>query len=193
MAEVLFGDYNPAGRLPMTFPADSTQLPRFGITAPWDNTGLTKDFYEDPWEGRGYPYYDYHKFKPLFWFGHGLSYTAFAYSNLKITPNNGYPGDTFHVSVDVKNTGTRDGEEVVQLYLHDQQSAQPRRVKDLRGFNRVPITAGQTKTVDFGLTERDFEYYDTTASAWVIEPGAVDVLVGASSADIRQTGTIMFY
>ena len=193
MAEVLFGDYNPAGRLPMTFPADSTQLPVFGIGLPWNTSGATKDFYEDPWEGRGYPYYDYHKMKPLFWFGHGLSYTTFAYSNLKVTPNNGYPGDTFHVSVDVKNTGTRDGEEVVQLYLHDQQSAQPRRYKDLRGFSRVPITAGQTKTVDFGLTERDFEYYDTTQSTWVIEPGAVDVLVGASSADIRQTGTIMFY
>jgi beta-glucosidase len=193
MAEVLFGDYNPAGRLPMTFPADSTQLPVFGIGLPWNTSGATKDFYEDPWEGRGYPYYDYHKMKPLFWFGHGLSYTTFAYSNLSINPAGGYPGDTFHVSVDVKNTGSRDGEEVVQLYLHDEQSAQPRRYKDLRGFKRVPITTGQTKTVDFYLVERDFEYYDTTQTAWVIEPGAVDVLVGASSADIRQTGTIMFY
>ncbi|HUI93983.1 MAG TPA: glycoside hydrolase family 3 C-terminal domain-containing protein [Chitinivibrionales bacterium] len=192
-AEVLFGDYNPAGRLPFTFPADSIQLPVFGIGLPWNTSGATKDFYEDPWEGRGYHYFDYHNMKPLFAFGRGLSYTTFAYSNLQISPNSGYPGDTFHVSVDVKNTGTRDGDEVVQLYLHDEQSAQPRRVKDLRGFSRVPITAGQTKTVDFGLVERDFEYYDTTQSAWVIEPGAVDVLVGAASDDIRQTGSIMFY
>jgi len=192
-AEVLFGDYNPAGRLPFTFPADSVQLPRFGIRAPWDNTGLTKDYYEDSWEGRGYPYFDYHNMKPLFAFGRGLSYTTFSYSNLSITPQGGYPGDTFHVSVDVKNTGVRDGDEVVQLYLHDEQSDQPRRYKDLRGFARVPLTAGQTKTVDFNLYERDFEYYDTTHSAWVIEPGAVDVLVGAASDDIRKTGTIMFY
>jgi beta-glucosidase len=193
MAEVLFGDYNPAGRLPFTFPADSTQLPRFGIKPPWDNTGLTKDYYEDVWEGRGYPYYDYHKLTPLFYFGHGLSYTTFEYSNLQVMPDNGYPGDTFYVKVDVKNTGTRDGEEVVQLYLHDRESALPRRYKDLRGFARVPLTAGQTKTVTFGVTERDMEYYDDTKSDWVIEPGPVDVLVGASSHDIRQTGTITLY
>ena len=193
MAEVLFGDYNPAGRNTMTFPHDSAQLPRFGIGLPWDNTGLTKDQYEDAWEGRGYPYYDYHKIKPLFYFGHGLSYTTFAYSNLSIAPAGGYPGDTFHVSVDVKNTGSRDGDEVVQLYLHDEQSNLPRRYKDLRGFARVPLTAGQTKTVTFGLTEQDMEYYDDAQSAWVIEPGPVDVLVGGSSNDIRQQGTITIY
>jgi beta-glucosidase len=189
MAEVLFGDYNPAGRVPLTFPADSTQLPRFGLSA----TVWMKDIYEDAWEGRGYPYYDYHKMQPLFCFGHGLSYTTFAYSNLSITPAGGYPGDTFHVSVDVKNTGTRDGDEVVQLYLHDEQSAQPRRYKDLRGFARVQLFAGQTKTVNFGITERDMEYYDTTRSDWVVEPGPIDVLVGASSLDIRQSGTLTIY
>jgi beta-glucosidase len=193
MAEVLFGDYNPAGRLPFTFPADSTQLPVFGIGLPWNSSGATKDIYEDPWEGRGYPYYDYHNMTPLFYFGQGLSYTTFAYSNLSVNPAGGYPGDTFHVSVDVKNTGARDGDEVVQLYLHDEQSAQQRRYKDLRGFARVPLTAGQTKTVNFGITERDMEYYDTTQSAWVVEPGLIDVLVGASSHDIRQTGKISLY
>jgi beta-glucosidase len=189
-AEVMFGDYNPAGRLPLTFPADSVQLPKFGITnADW----AKGDTYEVAWEGRGYPYFDLHNYKPLFCFGHGLSYTTFAYSNLSITPAGGYPGDTFHVSVNVKNTGTRDGDEVVQLYLHDKQSAQPRRYKDLRGFARVQLTAGQTKTVNFGITERDMEYYDTTQSDWVVEPGSIDVLVGASSLDIRQTGTFTIY
>jgi beta-glucosidase len=190
LAEVLFGDYNPGGKTPLTFPLDSTQLPRFGVNTPWGDTG---DPYEPVWEGRGYPYYDYHKLKPLFCFGYGLSYTTFAYSNLSISPPGGYPGDTFAVSVDVKNTGTRAGDEVVQLYLHDEQSNLPRRYKDLRGFRRVPLTAGQTKTVTFNLVERDFEYYDDTASAWVIEPGAVDVLVGSSSLDIKQQGTITFY
>ncbi|HUI93984.1 MAG TPA: glycoside hydrolase family 3 C-terminal domain-containing protein [Chitinivibrionales bacterium] len=190
LAEVLFGDYNPGGKVPLTFPLDSTQLPRFGVNTPWGDTG---DPYEPVWEGRGYPYYDYHHLKPLFCFGYGLSYTTFAYSNLQISPNGGYPGDTFAVSVDVKNTGSVVGDEVVQLYLHDEQSAQPRRYKDLRGFRRVPLNVGETKTVTFNLVERDFEYYDTTQSNWVIEPGAVDVLVGSSSLDIRQQGTIMFY
>jgi beta-glucosidase len=190
LGEVLFGDYNPGGKTPLTFPLDSTQLPRFGVNTPWGDTG---DPYEPAWEGRGYPYYDYHKLKPLFCFGYGLSYTSFAYSNLSISPPGGYPGDTFAVSVNVKNTGTRAGDEVVQLYLHDEESAQPRRYKDLRGFRRVPLDVGEAKTVNFNLVERDFEYYDTTQSAWVVEPGPIDVLVGSSSLDVRQQGTITIY
>lgn len=191
VAEALFGDINPGGKIPFTFPADSIQLPRFGIKVPdeW-NKG---DTYEPVWEGRGYPYFDYKGYKPLFCFGHGLSYTTFEYSNLRITPSGGFPGDTFVVQVDVKNTGSRDGEEVVQLYLHDRESALPRRYKDLRGFARVPIAKGETKTVTFTITERDMEYYDDKQSEWVIEPGPVDVLVGASSCDIRLTGTINIY
>jgi beta-glucosidase len=131
--------------------------------------------------------------KPLFCFGYGLSYTTFGYSNLSISPSGGYPGDTFKVSVDVKNTGSVAGDEVVQLYLHDEQSAQPRRYKDIRGFRRVPLAVGETKTVNFNLVERDMEYYDTTQSAWVVEPGPIDVLVGASSLDIRQQGKITLY
>jgi beta-glucosidase len=145
------------------------------------------------WEGRGYPYFDYHNYKPLFCFGYGISYTTFAYSNLQIRPDNGFPGDTFAVSVDVKNTGSRVGDEVVQLYLHDQQSNMPRRYKDIRGFRRVPLAVNETKTVTFNLVEQDMEYYDSTQSAWVVEPGPIDVLVGSSSLDIRQKGTITLY
>jgi beta-glucosidase len=193
MAEALFGVINPGGKIPFTFPADSIQLPRFGINPPWDNTGLSKDQYEDVWEGRGYWYFDLHNYKTLFCFGHGISYTTFAYSNLQITPAGGFPGDTFTVSVDVKNTGTRAGDEVVELYLHDQQSNLPRRYKDIRGFRRVPLAAGETKTVTFHLVEQDLEYYDDIVSAWVVEPGPIDVLVGASSLDIRQKGSINIY
>jgi beta-glucosidase len=192
MAEVLFGVYNPGGKIPLTFPADSIQLPRFGVNVA-DYSKYGGDPYEDVWEGRGYPYYDYHNMKPLFCFGYGLSYTTFGYNNLRITPNSGYPGDTFAVSVDVKNTGSVAGDEVVQLYLHDEQSAQPRRYKDLRGFRRVPLAVGETKTVNFYLVEREMEYYDTTQSVWVVEPGPIDVLVGSSSLDIRQQGTITLY
>jgi beta-glucosidase len=188
MAEVLFGDYNPGGKIPLTFPSDSTQLPRFGIKVPDD--WAKGDTYEPAWEGRGYSYFDLHNYKPLFCFGHGLSYTTFAYSNLQITPQAGYPGDTFTVKVDVKNTGSRAGDEVVQLYLHDRVSALPRRHKDIRGFRRVPLAAGETKTVTFNLVEQDFEYYDDIQSAWVVEPGPIDVWVGSSSLDIRQSGAI---
>jgi beta-glucosidase len=191
MAEVLFGDYNPGGKIPFTFPADSVQLPRFGIKVPDD--WAKGDTYEVAWEGRGYPYFDLHNYKPLFCFGHGISYTTFAYGNLRISPAGGYPGDTFSVSVDVKNTGTRAGDEVVQVYLHDQQSNLPRRYKDIRGFRRVPLAAGETKTVTFNLLEQDLEYYDDRESAWVVEPGPIDVLVGSSSLDIRQRGAIMIY
>jgi beta-glucosidase len=193
MAEVLFGDYNPAGRIPFTFPLDSAQLPRFGVGKPWDNTGLTKDQYEDAWEGRGYPYFDYHNFKPLFCFGHGLSYTTFEYANLQITPAGGFPGDTFFVKVAVKNTGARAGEEVVQLYVHDVESSLPRRYKDLRGFSRVALAAGETKTLTFTLTDRDLACFDDTQSAWIVEPGRFEVLAGASSLDIRQKGTLSIY
>jgi beta-glucosidase len=187
MAEVLFGDYNPGGKIPFTFPADSIQLPAFGIR--WSGTALA-DSFENVWEGRGYPYFERFNFKPLFCFGHGLSYTTFAYSNLQIIPASGYPGDTFMVRIDVKNTGICAGDEVVQLYVHDRESTLPRRVKELRGFRRVPLAPGETKAVTFQLTEQDIEYYDDKESAWVVEPGPIDVLVGASSTDIRQSGVL---
>jgi beta-glucosidase len=187
LGECLFGDYNPGGKIPLTFPSDSTQLPRFGVNTPWPAEG---DPYEPAWEGRGYPYFDYYKLKPLFCFGHGISYTTFAYSNLQITPQVGFPGDTFTVKVDIKNSGLRAGDEVVQLYLHHRKSALPRRYKDIRGFKRVSLQPGETKTVTMSLAELDFEYYDDTQSAWVVDPGQIDVWVGSSSLDIRQSGVI---
>jgi beta-glucosidase len=187
MAEALFGDCNPGGKTPFTFPADSTQMPRFGV----QNYMMTPaDTFENVSDGRGYPFYERYNLNPLFCFGHGLSYTTFQYVNLQIAPQSGFPGDTFIVKVDVRNTGLRAGDEVVQLYLRDRASALPRRVKELRGFARVPLAAGETKTVSFHLVERDFEYYDDRESAWVVEPGPFDVLVGSSSQDIRQSGVI---
>jgi beta-glucosidase len=187
MAEVLFGDFNPGGKIPFTFPADSSQLPRFCLQP---GMWFSADTLEPAWEGRGYPYFERYNLTPLFCFGHGLSYTTFAYSNVQITPSSGYPGDTFTVKVDVKNTGMYAGDEVVQLYVHDQESALQRRVKELRGFARVPIAPGGTRTVTFQLTEQDLEYFDDKESAWVVEPVPIDVLVGASSLDIRQRGVL---
>ena len=173
LAEVIFGDYNPGGRLSISFPNTADQLP------PW---GPSFNTYESAGEGRGYYYYDKHNLTPLFAFGHGLSYTSFAYSNLRIT------GMT--VQVDVKNTGTRAGDEVVQLYISDPVASVDRRVKDLRGFQRVNIAAGATATVTFTLTDQDLAYWRDSTNSWYVEPGVFNVLIGASSRDIRLQGSI---
>ena len=176
LADIIFGDVNPAGRLSVSFPNTASQLP------PW---GQAYNIYESAGEGRGYYYYDKHNLTPLFAFGHGLSYTTFAYSNLRITVN----GATETVQVDVKNTGTRAGDEVVQMYIGDPVASVDRRVKDLRGFQRVNIAAGATTTVTFTITDQDLSYWNDATSSWYAEPGVFNVLIGASSRDIRIQGS----
>ena len=176
LAEIIFGDYNPGGRLSISSPNTASQLPAWGASF---NT------YESAGEGRGYYYYDKHNLTPLFAFGHGLSYTTFAYSNLRITPN----GANQTVQVDIKNTGTRAGDEVVQLYIADPVASVDRRVKDLRGFQRVNIAAGATTTVTFTITDQDLAYWNDATGNWYAEPGLFNVLIGASSRDIRIQGS----
>ena len=176
LAEVIFGDYNPGGRLSISFPNTADQLP------PW---GPSFNIYESAGEGRGYYYYDKHNLTPLFAFGHGLSYTSFAYSNLRITQS----GGTETVLVDVRNSGTRAGDEVVQLYVSDPVASVDRRVKDLRGFQRVNIAAGATVTVTFTLTDQELAYWRDSSNSWYTEPGVFNVLIGASSRDIRLQGS----
>jgi len=175
LADVLFGDYNPAGRLAVSFPNTASQIP------PW---GQSFNVYESAGEGRGYYYYDKHNLTPLFAFGHGLSYSAFTYSNLRITP-----GTTVTIQVDVQNTGTRAGDEVVQLYVGDPVASVDRRVKDLRGFQRVNLAPGALATITFTLTDQDLAYWNDATNGWRTEPGAFNVLIGASSRDIRLQGS----
>ena len=172
LADVIFGDYNPGGRLSISFPQTADQLPAWG---------QAYNIYESAGEGRGYYYYDKHNLTPLFAFGHGLSYSSFVYSNLRIT------GMT--VQVDVRNAGTRAGDEVVQLYISDPVASVDRRVKDLRGFQRVNIAAGATTTVTFTLTDMDLSYWNDNTQSWYAEPGTFNVLVGSSSRDIRLQGS----
>ena len=176
LAEIIFGDYNPGGRLSISFPQTADQLP------PW---GASFNTYESAGEGRGYYYYDKHNLTPLFAFGHGLSYTSFVYSNLRITQ----AGGVETVMVDVRNSGTRAGDEVVQLYVSDPVASVDRRVKDLRGFQRVNIAPGATVTVTFTLTDQELAYWNDNTSSWYAEPGVYNVLVGASSRDIRLQGS----
>jgi len=183
VASVLVGEVNPSGKLPVTFPVRLEDSPAY-INASYP--GCREVNYG---EGIfvGYRYYDKKDVIPLFPFGHGLSYTAFSYSDLRI-PAKVKSGESFKVTVKVKNTGRMNGKEVVQLYIADLESSLPRPVKELKGFSKVDLKAGQSKTVTFTLDGRSLAYYDPVKRDWVAEPGEFEVLVGSSSRDIRLQG-----
>jgi beta-glucosidase len=175
VADVLFGDANPAGRLPMSFPRAVGQLPVY--------------YNHKPSGGRSHWKGDYVELstKPLFPFGYGLSYTSFAYANLRLDRQEIGPAEQVAISVDISNTGSRAGEEVVQLYVHDVQASVTRPLKELKGFKRVALAPGETRTVTFRLDARQLGFYNLDM-ACVVEPGEVEVLVGSSSQDIRLRG-----
>ncbi|MBP9073158.1 MAG: glycoside hydrolase family 3 C-terminal domain-containing protein [Caldilineaceae bacterium] len=179
IADVLFGTVDPAGRLPTTFPRRLADNPAY-LNYPGENGKVLYG------EGLfvGYRYYDAKGVPVLFPFGHGLSYAEFAYANLAIAQSNG----AIRVSVDVANTGSRSGQEVVQLYVTDVESRLVRPEKELRAFAKIALAPGETETVSFELTEDDLVYYDPALPGWVAEPGAFRVLVGRSAADIRVSG-----
>ncbi|MEN9935768.1 MAG: hypothetical protein RLZZ387_2347 [Chloroflexota bacterium] len=180
IADVLFGDVSPAGRLPQTFPVRLQDNPAY-LNYPGEHGHVRYG------EGIfvGYRYYEKKEIAPLFPFGFGLSYTDFAYDNLRLSGERIAPGETLAVSIDVMNTGERAGQEVVQLYVRDVATSVARPEKELKGFAKVALAPGETKTVTLTLGGRDLAYYDTARAAWLAEPGAFEVLVGASSADIR--------
>jgi beta-glucosidase len=173
IADVLFGAYNPAGRLPVTFYRSVTDLPAF------ENYAMA---------GRTYRFF---QGKPLYPFGYGLSYTSFRYDRLRTSADTLRGGDTLSVSVEVTNTGGRVGDEVVQLYARYPQSRVARPTRDLRGFRRVTLQPGETRTVTFPLAGRALAYWEPDAHRWVVENGPAVVEVGASSADIRLEKTVM--
>ncbi|HEX9971760.1 MAG TPA: glycoside hydrolase family 3 C-terminal domain-containing protein, partial [bacterium] len=171
IADILFGDYNPGGKLPITFPQSVAQCPLYYNTKP---------------TGRGYDYVDLTG-KPMFPFGFGLSYTQFEYSNLKIAQEKIKSNERAMISFDIKNTGKMKGDEVVQLYLHDVVGSVSRPLKELKGFQRITLKPGEKKTVQFELMPDDFSMYDA-AMNWIVEPGMFDVMIGSSSEDIRLSG-----
>jgi beta-glucosidase len=173
LADVLFGDYNPAGRLTQTWVKSMDQLP------PMMDYNIR--------DGRTYMYL---KTPALYPFGFGLSYTAFAYSNLKLSSRRLPADGEINVSVDVKNTGSRDGDEVVQLYIKHLDSKVSRPLEELKGFDRVHIAAGDTQTVTLPVKAKDLAYWDDTTHSFRVEPDHIEIRVGASSADIRQHAEI---
>jgi beta-glucosidase len=168
IAEVLYGDYNPSGKLPMTFPRSVGQVP---IYYNYKNTGRPGPKAEVFWQ-----HYTDMTNDPLFVFGHGLSYTTFTYSNLKVNK----VANQVNVTIDLKNTGKVAGEEVVQLYIRDRYASVTRPVKELKGFEKLALNAGESKTISFTLTEKELGFYNAQGK-FIIESGAFDVMVGGSS------------
>ena len=177
IADVLFGDYNPSGKMPVTFPVKYEDNPSY----PWylkekDKAVMGEGLYV------GYRYYDSKKVKPLFPFGYGLSYTTYEYSNLEL---NQKEGGIVEVRLSVKNSGKCAGSEVVQLYVHDVKASVDRPDKELKGFARVSLNPAESKTVSITLDKRAFSFYDVKTKKWLAEKGEFEILVGASSKDIR--------
>ena len=183
IASVLFGDFTPSGKLPVTFPRKLEDTPAYGH---YPGENLHTEYAEGIYVG--YRHFDRGNIEPLFPFGHGLSYTKFDYSDLKITPDKIPSGRTVRVSLTVRNSGPRAGAEVVQLYLHDLQTSLDRPPQELKGFRRVVLTAGQSEAVTFTLDQKSMSFYNPAKHAWVAEPGSFEVRVGASSRDIRLKG-----
>ena len=181
LADVLFGDVNPSGKLPFTYPV---RLEDNGAVALGEYPG-DKDVTYNEGILVGYRYADTKGVKPLFPFGHGLSYTTFKYG--KLTADKKTTNGDISFSVTVQNTGKRDGAEVVQLYLHDEEASVLRPYKELKGFEKVFLKAGETKTVTFHITKQDLSFFNPEQHAWVAEKGTFKALVGTSSGDIKST------
>jgi beta-glucosidase len=182
IADILFGKVNPSGRLAETFPNKLIDTPAY-INYPGENGAVRYG------EGiyMGYRYYDAREVPVQFPFGFGLSYTTFDYKNPKLSATTFKDVDGLTVSVDVTNTGNLAGKEVVQVYVHDHQSKLVRPPKELKGFAKVELQPGETKTVTVALDFRAFAYYHPSYRQWITEDGEFDILVGASSADIRYS------
>jgi len=185
IADLLFGDVNPSGKLAETFPVQLSDNPTY---LDYPNRGDRVEYKEGLFVG--YRYYDKKQLRPLFPFGYGLSYTTFSYSNLIVDKKELADTDTLKVTVQVKNTGARAGKEIVQLYVRDVESNVIRPLKELKGFDKVALEPGEEKTVSFELDKRSFAYYEVEEKDWIVESGQFEILIGRSSQDIAQSETV---
>ena len=187
IADVLSGDVNPSGKLPFTFPAKLEDVPAHSLG---EYTGVSR---QDTVDIRyndgiyvGYRWTDLQKkTKPLFAFGHGLSYTEFEYGKPVLDSEEMNQDGTVTVSVEVSNVGEREGQEVVQLYVGDRKSSLPRPLKELKGFSKISLAPGESRVVDFTVDRDDLSFFDPEKHEWVAEPGVFDIYIGAASDDIR--------
>jgi beta-glucosidase len=189
LAQILFGDYNPSGKLPATFERKWEDNPAYHSYFPQKG-----DKHVEYSEGIfvGYRGYDKNKVTPQFPFGFGLSYTTFNYSGLRIGPLAKDAGAIVEVSFQVENTGGREGAEIAEVYVADPEDGPPRPLKELKGFAKIKLKPGERKQVSVQLDRRAFSYYDTNKHAWYAPAGEYGVMVGSSSADIRLKGNYIF-
>ena len=186
IADVVFGKVNPSGKLPFSFPVklEDSAPHALGAYDVADETEYKESIFV------GYRWHDTRNIAPLFAFGHGLSYTTFGYSNVRADKSSMSSDGILKVSVDVTNTGSRQGKEVVQMYIGDEESSLPRPVKELKGFRKVDLAPGETATVTFEVEPEMLQFYDDVEGCWKSEPGKFTAYVGAASDDIR--GTVEF-
>lgn len=189
IADILFGDVNPSGKLPITFPKKLSDSPAHvsNRTFPGDDNV----FYD---EGIfvGYRHFDTKNIEPLFPFGYGLSYTTFIYENLRVNPEKISNDEKFTVSVDVTNSGECTGAEIVQLYVQDVGSSVERPLKELKRFKKIHLNPGETKQITFELGKKDLSFFDEKNNCWLAEIGIFNILVGSSSRDIRLQSKIEY-
>ncbi len=194
LASVLVGDVNPSGKLPFTFPVklDDVGAHKLGeypgnkeelAKSKHSGDTINKTYHEDIFVG--YRWADKEKIKPLFPFGHGLSYTTFAYSKPSADKKTMTADDTISFTVNVKNTGTREGQEVVQLYISDKKFSLPRPVKELKAFQKVRLAPGEEKAVTLTIDKKALSFFDDAKHEWVAEPGRFEAIIGSSSRDIK--------
>ncbi|MDD6012340.1 MAG: glycoside hydrolase family 3 C-terminal domain-containing protein [Oscillospiraceae bacterium] len=185
LAQIICGQVNPCGKLAETYPLSLSDVPCSDI---YPGRGLTAEHREGLYIG--YRYYDSAKKEVLFPFGYGLSYTEFEYSDIKLSSDSILDSDTLVLSYKIKNIGSTDGAEISQVYVSDRQSTVYRPAKELRAFKKVFLKAGEEKTVEIELSKRAFAYYNVNINDWHVESGEFDILVGASSRDIRLSATV---
>ncbi len=182
VAEILFGDVNPSGKLPVSFEKR------------WEDNATFSSYFDDDKDKRvtysegifvGYRHFDKNNIGPQFPFGFGLSYTTFSYQNLKLSNEQINAEDGLTVTFTVKNDGTRDGAEISQLYVSDPESSVPRPVKELKSFNKTYLKAGEAKEITMKINKDAFSFYDVATKKWIVEPGDFEILIGSSSRDIR--------
>jgi beta-glucosidase len=196
LAEILTGKTNPSGKLPITIEREFRDSPGYGYLP--DSERLYTGWHNEEEKAHpvydinykegvfvGYRWYEKKNIKPLYPFGHGLSYTTFEYSDLRVSKEKFKESDTVDVSFTVTNTGAKKGSEIAQLYVQDIECSIPRPIKELKGFEKVELGAGQSKTVLLKLDKKDFSFWNPETHGWFAEKGKFIIYVGSSSKDVR--------
>jgi beta-glucosidase len=191
IARILFGDTSPGGKLPVTFPRRLSDSAAHRSSRSYPGENLETWYDEDVFVG--YRHMDRENLEPLFPFGHGLSYTSFEYHNLQLSHSCVEPGSDLEVTAEVRNCGPVAGAEVVQLYLRDVEASVPRPEKELKGFRKIYLQPGETATVHFQLGHRDMAYYSEVLHTWQVEEGLFEVMLAASSRDVRLRAVFEYH